>query len=548
MNAMKRYLPILPLAATAILTISACTFRGGWKGADEGPREQQLFIGDSIAIASTEYGKVRGYILSGVHHFLGIPYGASTAGKNRFMPPQPPEPWEGIRNAIYCGNVAPQAVYPRFSNGIDSFQMHWESCDPDDDCLYLNVWTPKPDTKRRPVIVWMHGGGYTSGNAVEQDGYTGPNLARHGDIVFVSMNHRLGPFGFSDFSSVDPKFAESGNVGLLDLVAALEWVHDNIANFGGDPDNVTIIGQSGGGAKVCNVMASPKAEGLVHKGVALSGNAVEALDQDISTEIGRRIWEKSGRSMSRLQEMPWEEYNELAYSVSAEYAREKKTARRRGGSFAPVADGSILPKGTFFSEPDAASAKMPLLLCSTTSEFTWTTGDAALEAIDRDGAIRLLGKKGMKNPAEVYDAFSKVFPDSKPIEAVAQATGFRDMVIEAADIKYAQGAPVYVAYFGWTSPLFDDRDRAPHCKDICFWFYNTDLMVTHTGGGARPRKLSKKMAGALLQFMKTGDPNFPGLPRWEAYNPDTQATMYLDDECRLYHNLDTEAIATLENR
>ena len=537
------------LLAAAIISaaVTSCSRGQNTKASADGPQEQQLFIGDSIAIAQTQYGKVRGYILSDVYYYLGIPYGATTAGENRFMPPKPPKPWSGIRNAVYPGNVAPQVVYPRFNNALDSFKMHWESSDPDDDCLFLNVWTPKPDGEKRPVIVWMHGGGYSSGNAVEQDGYTGPNLVRYGNVVFVSMNHRVGPFGFSDFSAVDPKFADSGNVGMLDLVAALQWVHDNIANFGGDPGNVTIIGQSGGGAKVCDVMAMPESEGLVHKVVGLSGNAVEAMDQSVSSEIGRRIWEAGGRSMEKLQSMPWQEYNTLAYKVSSEYAKEKGMGRQLGGSFAPVADGKHLPVGTFFTDPDAASARIPLLLCSTTSEFTWTTADAALEDIDKEGAIKVLSNRGIKNAAEVYEAFSKVFPDEKPIQAIGMATGFRKKVIDAANIKYNQGgAPVYVAYFGWTSPLFDNRDRAPHCMDICFWFNNTDLMITHTGGGARPRILSHRMADALLQFMKTGDPNTPSLPHWDEYDPTTQATMYLDDECKMYHNLDTDAIKTLD--
>ncbi|MBN2773393.1 MAG: carboxylesterase/lipase family protein, partial [Prolixibacteraceae bacterium] len=212
---------------------------------------QLLFIGDNIAIADTVYGKVKGFILRDIFQFRGIPYGADTGGKNRFMPPQKPKPWDDIFPAVWWGNTAPQIMDGRYANAYASFVDHWNYDDVSEDCLRLNVWTPAIDDKKRPVMVWYHGGGYTNGNGIEQDGYMGENLARKGDVVFVSINHRLGPIGFSDLSGVGgEKYKHSGNAGALDMVAALEWVKENIANFGGDPGNVTIMGQSGGGAKV----------------------------------------------------------------------------------------------------------------------------------------------------------------------------------------------------------------------------------------------------------------------------------------------------------
>ena len=238
----------------ALIAVSCC---GGNEAAQDGPRLQ---IGDDIAITQTRYGKVQGYILDGVYTYLGIPYGAPTGGENRFLPPQEPESWEGVRPALFYGHDAPQNMDNKWRNNAGTFTDHWNYYDVDEDCLNLNVWTPAPDGKKRPVLVWMHGGGFAAGNSIEQDGYHGANLARGGDVVFVSVNHRLNAFGFTDLSSCgDPAFATSGNVGVLDLVAALQWVHDNIAAFGGDPGNVTIMGQSGGGAKVCDVMAMPSA-------------------------------------------------------------------------------------------------------------------------------------------------------------------------------------------------------------------------------------------------------------------------------------------------
>ena len=267
---------ILILAAAALFA-AACGSPKGEK-ADDG---QQLFIGDDIAVAQTQYGKVRGYILHDIYQFKGIPYGAPTGGKNRFMPPQKPEPWEGIRNAYNYGESAPQVVgYPREPESAAFLVDAWNYDLIGEDCLRLNVWTPKLDAGKRPVIVWLHGGGFSSGNAIEQNGYGGENLAKYGDVVFCSVNHRLNAFGYSDFASVGgEKYLHSGNVGMLDIVAALQWIHDNIANFGGDPGNVTVIGQSGGGSKVSMIAAMPAAKGLVHKGVALSGNSVRGSDK-----------------------------------------------------------------------------------------------------------------------------------------------------------------------------------------------------------------------------------------------------------------------------
>ena len=242
--------------------------RGGHVGDD-----QVLYIGDDIAVADTTLGRVKGYLLRGVYHFLGMPYGADTSGVGRFMPPRPPDPWEDVFPAVWWGNSAPQNMESRYAYRYQSFADHWNYDDVSEDCLALNVWTSGyGDGRKRPVLVWLHGGGFTNGNGIEQDGYNGENLSRLGDIVFVSLNHRLGPLGYTNLAGVGGEpYAASGNVGMLDIVAALGWIRDNIERFGGDPANVTIIGQSGGGVKVTTLMAMPSAEGLFHKAVVLSG-------------------------------------------------------------------------------------------------------------------------------------------------------------------------------------------------------------------------------------------------------------------------------------
>ena len=528
------------------LPLTACAAPSEDKSNDD---EQILFIGDDIAIANTQYGKVKGFILRGITQFRGIPYGADTSGKNRFMPPQKPEAWDNIRPAVWWGNTAPQIMDGRYASAYSSFADHWNYDDVSEDCLKLNVWTPAIDSNKRPVLVWLHGGGYTNGNGIEQDGYMGENLSRKGDVVFVSINHRLGPIGFSDLSGVGgEKYKDSGNVGALDMVAALEWVKENISNFGGDPNNVTIMGQSGGGAKVCTVAAMPAAAGLVHKAVPLSGSATSAMDQEVSRKLGEYILDEAGLKPSeidKLQEMPWKDYILLANAASRKFAQENSTSGMRFG-FAPVADGINIPKGTFYSEENGVSSNVPMIICSTFHEWGMSRTMPELEKITADEAKEMLkeragfrGGLGDKAPA-VFDAYAKAFPDATPYEVMTLVSSNRNGVVDTATAKTKQPAPVYVAWFGWEPPLFDNRMRAFHCLDICFWFYNTDLMLTHTGGGARPRALSEKMSDALLSFMRTGDPNCDALPTWPKFTVENGETMVLNDVCQVKNDPDRE--------
>ncbi len=536
------------LGLASVLPLTACAGPAESNSEDD---DQILFIGDDIAIAETVYGKVKGFILRDIFQFRGIPYGADTGGKNRFMPPQKPEPWEDILPTVWWGNTAPQIMDNRYGNAYSSFVDHWNYDDVSEDCLKLNVWTPAiADGKKRPVMVWLHGGGYTNGNGIEQDGYMGENLSRKGDIVFVSINHRLGPIGFSDLSGVGgSKYADSGNVGALDMVAALGWVKENIANFGGDPDNVTIMGQSGGGAKVCVLAAMPKAKGLIHKAVPLSGSSTQAMDQAYSQKLGQYILNEAGLSASeidKLQEMPWKEYLLLANKANQKLTADGGATGMMRGGFAPVADGINIPKGIFYSEENGVSSNVPMIICSTFHEWGMARTMPEMEKITADEAKEMLkeragfrGGLGDKAP-EVYDAYAKAFPEAKPIEIMTLVASNRQGVVRTASAKIKQKAPVYVAWFGWEPPMFDNRMRAFHCIDICFWFYNTDLMLTHTGGGARPRKLSEKMSDALLQFMKTGDPNVGTLPQWPEFSVENGEVMVLNDVCEVKNDPDKE--------
>jgi len=540
-------LTVIPALIAGMLSAVSCNQRGPSCELGYDPDAQQLYIGDTIAVASTQNGKVRGYILRNVYTFLGIQYAAPASGENRFMPPQPVEPWDDVRPAVFYGNVAPQITDNKYSNSYQTFSDHWNYYDVSENCLTLNVWTPKLDDAKRPVLVWIHGGGFTSGNGIEQDSYNGENLSRAGDIVFVSLNHRLGPIGFTDFSGVDPRFADSGNVGILDIVAALKWVNANISAFGGDPDNVTIMGQSGGGAKVCTLVAMAETQGLVSKAVALSGNITGAIDSNFSQELGKYIYRKGGSDMSKLQSMPWREYIDLANAAAAEYMAEHPNGMMRG-AFGPVGDGFHIPMGTFYSDNNSPSSRIPMLFCTTTCEFSMSKTNPELEEIDKEGAVKMIAMMRSVDETKaqtIYDEYSNVLPDLKPIDVIGLVQSSRERVLAAADAKAGQEAPVYLAWFGFNPPIFDGRMRATHCSDIAYWFRNTDLMLTHTGGGAVPRALSERMSNALLSFMRTGSPSTESLPDWPEYTPGGK-TMFLGEECKVLDNPDGEALASLK--
>jgi len=400
-------------------------------------------------------------------------------------------------------------------------------------------------------MFWIHGGGYTNGNGIEQDGYNGENFARFGDVVFCSVNHRLGPLGFCNLAGVGgEKFAASGNVGMLDLVAALEWVRDNIAGFGGDPGNVTIMGQSGGGAKVCVLTAMPSAKGLFHRAVVLSGASRKAGEKAGSEKLGAAVLKESGLKpdeLDKLQAMPWKDFYAVATRAQRAWAKEAGAAGGLMRGFSPVVDGAFLPQHPY--DPDAAptAANVPMIISSVQNEMSMSWADASLESITLDQVVEKVRQRAGFGPGfgdkakEVVESYVKAFPGRKPVEIWTLVSSNRQGVVALADVKSRQPAPVYVDWFAWQPPLFDNRIRAFHCVDICFWFYNTDVMLTHTGGGPRPRALSARMAGALLQFMKTGDPNGGGLPTWPRYSSANGETMVLDDTSEAKNDPDREA-------
>lgn len=536
-------------------TVASCSSSAGSEKEEDG---QIIFIGDNIAIADTQFGKVRGFIHKGIYNFLGIPYGANTTGKNRFMPPQKPEPWTSIYPAVYWPNAAPQLTENFFSKDrYLAFTDYWHYDDISENCLGINVWTPGySDNKKRPVMLWIHGGGFTSGNSIEHPQYHGENLSRFGDIVFCSLNHRLGPLGFSDFAGIGgEKYSASGNVGMLDIVAALEWIRDNIANFGGDQGNVTIMGQSGGGAKVCTLTAMPSAKGLFSKAVALSGTGLKSGEKENSERLATYILKGAclkASQIDKLQALSWRDYYALANNAAIKMRQESPNTGIMGG-FSPVADGHYVAQHPFSPEASPLAKDIPMIVCSTFYERSPSSFDSSLENVTMDQAKEMVKTtRGFsriqfgENAPEIIEAYAKSFPDRKPIEILSLVISNRQSQIDLCNAKFRQdGAPVYLAWFGWNPPVFDGRLRAFHTMDIAFWYYNTDVQISHTGGGSRPRKLAEKMASALVQFMKTGSPSGGGLPDWPEYTAETGETMILDDVCEVKNDPDREARKSL---
>jgi carboxylesterase type B len=306
-----------------------------------------IIASDETNIVETSAGKVRGYTHIGIHTFKGIPYGASTEGSARFMAPTKPKPWTGVRSSMQYGWVSPQAARGGWADDENAWLFNWNDGIQNEDCLRLNIWTPSiNDNAKRPVMVWLHGGGFVAGNGQEHPAYDGESLARSGDVVLVSLNHRLGAVGHLDLSQFGEKFRDSGNVGMMDIVLALEWVRDNIGRFGGDSGNVTVFGQSGGGGKVNTLLAMPSAKGLFHRGIVQSGSMLRGGTPERSAKLSAAIVAELNVKPDDLQTIPYRQLVDVSMAIIAKNRPTGPPDVRRMADqlgFAPVVDGRILP-------------------------------------------------------------------------------------------------------------------------------------------------------------------------------------------------------------
>jgi para-nitrobenzyl esterase len=504
-----------------------------WTGAGRilRPAWAQTGSSPSTVEAETAHGRVRGADVAGIKTFQGIPYGASTAGKNRFMPPVAPAEWTGVRDALQYGHSAPQRE-PGVQPASSGLSVAAASLPPEgEDCLVLNVWTPAVgDGRKRPVMLWCHGGGFATGSG-SSPGTDGTNLARRGDVVVVSINHRLNVLGFTylgDLGGAD--FAQSGDVGMLDIVRALGWVRDNIAEFGGDPGNVTVFGQSGGGRKVATLLAMPAAKGLFHRAIIESGATIKLVERDQAARVARELIAQLGvreaSAIRELQALPVDRIMAAYFATVRSMDVDQMTM-----GFSPTVDGSAVPHHPFHPTASDVSPDVPLMIGSTRTELTSSADEAAFALTDDGMRARidtLLGSAA----AGVIDVYRKANPDASPSDLyflIASDRQYSAPVMKIAERRAALGrGPVYLYYFRWESPLDGGRLKSPHTIEIPFVFDNVRTARLTRDAPEAPA-LADKVSGAWIAFARTGDPNTAKLPHWPAFDAVKRPTMVFDD-------------------
>jgi para-nitrobenzyl esterase len=503
-----------------------------------------VIAGDDIAVANTESGKVRGYIHNGIFTYKGIPYAKS----ERFTAPEKPTPWKDVRSSMTYGPVCPTDPTTTVNDAFE-FAFDHDLGYSNEHCQTLNVWTQKiNDGKKRPVMVWLHGGGFSAGSSIELPSYDGENLARKGDVVLVSVNHRLNVLGFLDLSAYGAKYKESGNAGLLDLVAALQWVKENIAQFGGDPNNVTIFGQSGGGGKVTSLMNTPMAKGLFAHAIVESGSYITSFtDQSISKRVGAAMLAElklEPNQVDSLQKISYEVLNNASKKAMRKVMADLKAEGKTGNpGWNGVLDGEFFPYQPSDPAAIALSKNVPLLVGSTKNEFSAFAPSPKNQTI-ADVKAGLQKRYGDKTDAYMA-AVLKAYPGTtKPSGYTDIDLSFRPMAVKQANSKAIAGAaPVYMYLFTWQSPVNNGMYKAMHCMDIAFQFDNIKRCEQMTGGGKDAYALADKMSSAWINFARTGNPNAPNLPKWPAYTEAGGATMIFDVKCEVRNHPDGELLS-----
>lgn len=499
-------------------------------------------------VAETQDGKVRGVEFNGVTCFAGIVYGASTEGPGRFLPSSRPKPWAGIREATSPGPRAMQ-IMPPPSPAWNAVDKYFTGGGPNiferanekqsEDCLVLNVATASLRGKR-PVMVYIHGGGFAIGNGIWVLGAS--KLVQEEEVVIVGLNHRLNVFGYTYLGGFSEKYADSGNVGQLDLIAALEWVRDNIASFGGDPHNVTIFGESGGGAKISTLLAMPRATGLFHRAIIESGSMLSVSTQDEATKLARELVTTLGLSehqVDELQKIPAEKLLEAI-------PKSGPPPSVRGLGLRPVVDGRSIPQQTWTPAAPKTAAGVSMIIGNCKDESTMFLGwDESLFTLDEAGLREREVKAGI--PEQEVDKllalYHRDYPKDSPSNLYFRISSDRTArwnVMAQADRKLASGAGnVYIYNFAWNTPVLDGRLRAFHASELPLAFRKVEYPESE--------ELSRQVAGAWASFARNGDPNHKGLPNWPAYSTTERLTMVFDaGNTQLVNNPAKEELAILQ--
>jgi para-nitrobenzyl esterase len=484
------------------------------------------------AIANTGTGKVRGMSIEGIKVFKGIPYGAPTSGTNRFMPAAKPTPWTGTRDALAFGPTAPQTADNSGTTAAGSPAQQSE------DCLVLNVFTPAVnDGRKRPVMVWLHGGGFSSGSGSGRI-LDGTSLAHTHDVVVVTLNHRLNVFGYTYLgTAMGSDFALSGSVGLLDLVAALEWVRDNIAGFGGDPNLVTIFGQSGGGRKVATLMSMPSAKGLFHRAIIESGALLRLTTHEDAVKYTDLLLAELGLKKGQIREL---QSVPMARLLAADAAVQGKMMLREPGMTpnSPVVDGKVIPDHPWDPKGPALSANIPLLIgYAHTEETLYDPPTPEKLALDETGLRERASKRLAQDPSPVIDAYRKAHPEATLWDLwilIAtdhpRGTYSRELAKRKADQR---SAPVFAYRYDWETPEGGGHMRSPHTIEIQFVFNNIKIAGPLISKMPEAYALAEKTSSAWVAFARTGDPNTPKLPKWPVYSTASRDTMLFNNDCRV---------------
>ncbi len=476
----------------------------------------------------TTYGTVSGSIDDGVYAFKGIPY----ARAERFMAPQNPESWDGVLECNEFGFVAKQIVPWIPDSTMDEKKL-----------FSVNVWSQGiMDGKKRPVMLWLHGGGFHVGSSNDPMTY-GKAMAKKGDVVFVSVNHRLNILGFLDLSACGDKYAQSANVGILDIVKALEWINKNIENFGGNPSDVTIIGESGGGGKVGTLMCMPAAKGLFNKAIIQSGTLINQMTKEKSQALGLAVLEELGLTTNDVEKLDTISY--MSIVKAGNEAISKISGPRKPGSptmfgFSPSADGEVLLQQPFSPGFADISKEIPLMIGTTLNELMptfYSEKDLTLEQA-KERLAKIYGDR----TNQYVELFAKAYPDYTPQDLISIDNVFRPYTIRTADARSKEtSAPLYVYFLAWKSAVDDSTKGSFHGLDIPLAFNNVDLRPDWTGNTEEAWKMADLMSSAWLNFVKSGNPNVEGkLPVWEPYTEENGATMYFDRDCKIVNNHDRE--------